>query len=85
MLTYTQMSEYVHKQLPLDDEELSCRHGAETLVGSDEEEGAHPVRRGTAAQNLIFLFILGFYCNVFISFYINCRYWFQVMKENKSE
>lgn len=35
---------YLHKQLPLNDEELSCRHSAETLVDSDEEEGAHPVR-----------------------------------------
>jgi len=33
---------YVHKQLPFSDEDLSCRHSAETLVGSDEEEGTHP-------------------------------------------
>lgn len=36
------LTEYIHKQLPLRDEELSCRHSAETLVGSDEEEGTHP-------------------------------------------
>lgn len=34
--------QYIHKQVPLDDEELRCRDGAETLVGGDEEEGAHP-------------------------------------------
>lgn len=34
----------LHKELPLCDEELGGRHGAETLVGGDEEEGAHPVR-----------------------------------------
>lgn len=33
---------YIHKELPLDDEDLSCRHGAETLVCRDEEEGTHP-------------------------------------------
>lgn len=33
---------YIHKELPLDDEELSCRHSAETLVCRDEEEGTHP-------------------------------------------
>lgn len=33
---------YVHKELPLDDEELGCGHGAETLVCRDEEEGTHP-------------------------------------------
>lgn len=38
-------TDYAHKELPLDDEELSCRHSAETLVGSDEEESTHPVRR----------------------------------------
>ncbi len=57
---------YIHKQFPLDDEELSCRHGAETLVGGDEEEGAHPVR-GAAKQKPIIKSLLGFYCNVFLS------------------
>lgn len=33
---------YIHKELPLDDEELSGRHSAETLVCCDEEEGTHP-------------------------------------------
>lgn len=36
---------YIHKEFPLDDEELRCRHGAETLVCGDEEEGTHPVRK----------------------------------------
>lgn len=39
----------IHKQFPLDDEELGCRHGAETLVGGDEEESSHPAR--TTEQN----------------------------------
>lgn len=42
---------YIHKQLPLHDEELRCRHGAETLVDCDEEEDPHP--GGTEKQNLI--------------------------------
>lgn len=36
------LSCYIHKELPLQDEELSCRHSAETLVRRDEEEGTHP-------------------------------------------
>lgn len=34
--------ENLHKEFPLSDEELGSRHSTETLVGSDEEEGAHP-------------------------------------------
>lgn len=34
----------LHKELSFRDEELGGRHGAETLVGGDEEQGAHPVR-----------------------------------------
>lgn len=34
----------LHKEFSFRDEELGGRHGAETLVGGDEEEGAHPVR-----------------------------------------
>lgn len=45
------MWDYIHKQFPLNDEELSCRHSAEALVGGDEEEGTHPVRdRAKSAQ-----------------------------------
>lgn len=40
---YNLRTDYVHKEFPLDDEELSRRHSAETLVGCDEEEGTHPV------------------------------------------
>lgn len=51
------MTDYTHKQFPLNDEELSCRHGAETLVGSDEEEGTHPVRnKSLVIQSLIYYF-----------------------------
>lgn len=46
------MTDHIHKQFPLDDEELSCRHSAETLVGRDEEEGTHPAR-GTAKQKQV--------------------------------
>lgn len=38
------MTDYIHKQFPLNDKELSCRDSAETLVNSYEEEGTHPVR-----------------------------------------
>lgn len=67
------LTDYIHEQFPLDDEELSCRHGAETLVGSDEEEGTHPVRR-TAKLKLIIKSLLGFYCKVFyLISHIYCR------------
>ena len=55
--TYGSVSDYIHKEFPLDDEELSCRHSAETLVGCDEEEGTHPIG-GTQTfiqKNLFFI------------------------------
>lgn len=39
---YGVLMENLHKEFPLSDEELGSRHSTETLVGSDEEEGAHP-------------------------------------------
>lgn len=38
------MTDYIHKEFPLNDEELGCRDSAETLVNSYEEEGTHPLR-----------------------------------------
>lgn len=49
------MADYVHKQFPLNDEELRCRHSAETLVNSDEEESTHPVK-GNKPTNLVIKF-----------------------------
>lgn len=46
----------IHKEFPLSDEELGCRHGAETLVGGDEEEGAHPVTNRSVSLYTSFYF-----------------------------
>lgn len=39
------LTDYIHKEFSLNDEELCSRHGTETLVCSDEEEGTHPVTK----------------------------------------
>lgn len=41
----------LHKELSLRDEELGGRHGAETLVDGNEEEGAHPVKETVTLAN----------------------------------
>lgn len=46
--------ENLHEEFPLSDEELGCRHSTETLVGSDEEEGAHP---GAIRKAKVFFFV----------------------------
>lgn len=51
---------YVHKELPLDDEELGCGHGAETLVCRDEEEGTHPADVKNKTMNVTLSFNLSF-------------------------
>lgn len=45
----------LHKQLPLCDEELGSRHGAETLVGGDEEESAHSVKETVTDRETVTL------------------------------
>lgn len=39
------LTDYLHKEFSLNDEELCSRHSTETLVCSDEEEGTHPVKK----------------------------------------
>lgn len=63
------LTDHIHKQFPLDDEELGCRHSAETLVGGDEEEGSHPVR--TKEQNSVFKsFLVGKQCHLLMQGFI---------------
>ena len=42
----------LHEEFPLCDEELRGRHAAETLVGGDEEQSAHPALGPTRQRSM---------------------------------
>ena len=48
----TGLLQYVHKQLPLCDEEFCSGQRAETLVGGDEEKSTNPTRGETSSHDM---------------------------------